>query len=43
MNPNGKGVVLYAPNLNATKITDIENAGVKVIQYMDELIKFIGN
>ncbi|GAE90682.1 hypothetical protein JCM21531_4315 [Acetivibrio straminisolvens JCM 21531] len=43
MNPNNKGVILFAPNLKPTKIPGIEAVGVKVIQSLDELLKFIRN
>ncbi|OKP84859.1 hypothetical protein A3842_07815 [Paenibacillus sp. P3E] len=41
MNPQNKGVILYAPNLNSTKIEGIKKAGVIVIQNMDDLLKLI--
>lgn len=41
MNPNGKRVILYAPNYNNTASKDIENAGAEVIKNMDALIKSI--
>jgi hypothetical protein len=41
MNPLGKGVILYAPNLHMTKLASIEAAGVKVIQNMEALINLI--
>ncbi|NPC93911.1 hypothetical protein HOO54_17235 [Bacillus sp. WMMC1349] len=42
INPEGKEVILYAPNISATKIPGIEATGVKVIQSLDELKKLVG-
>lgn len=37
MNPQGKQVILYAPNIDATKVAGIETIGVKVVRTMEEL------
>ncbi|MCU6791549.1 hypothetical protein OB236_05325 [Paenibacillus sp. WQ 127069] len=41
MNPEGKQVILYAPNLNETKVKGIEDAGVKVIRKLEDLKKIV--
>lgn len=42
INPEGKQVILYAPNISPTKIPATEQTGVKVIQNLDELKNLIG-
>lgn len=42
MNPDGKGVILFAPNLNETKVESIEEAGVVIIRSIKELLEYLG-
>jgi RHS repeat-associated protein len=42
MNPSGKKVILYAPNIDTTKVAGIEAIGVKVVRTLDELKSIVG-
>ncbi len=41
MNPNGKKVILFAPNYGYTASKDITNAGATLVKNMDDLISLV--